>query len=641
MQSIFRLSKHCGTKVCTRVHAADEGTKPSSSWFHLNVGEDAACDCRLRALAQAEGAHLEGAGWNQVLRAATRPDRDRLVRPAGAKRAAASARDPGCAFGPAAMPPPGEEHVDEASAIDRAGGVKALLKQLNNKFGDSHVQLPDGTVPTKKIAIAPKKALPSAPQEGHYANGGGVSDASSPPKGVRAMLQKEVKSSFVKLPDGSTPVRKEPLSVTQKDNETQLQYAQLSSDDDYEPAPVQLDLNLQEIEYAAPPAQPAQQRDERDEYNRNSAAPPQLLEQQGSQYHQLQQPPSHLQEYQLQSSPELSDYPARANDPGVWPRGPSPPEQPVLSDYPQQQGYMQPGQPMERGHRPAGGRVSSQQIQVAASSQKLNQQDGPSAPPGSASTQRVIGPEDVYKQGSSRKVIRETVVREQRVVGEVKHKQHDKEPASKSRTEREPMGGKEVPTMHNQLPAPPPLLHGQGPQYTPNTRPGYPGGLVCTFFRLPFVLVIDNAILFLSLSTFLPIWNLTSLSGCLLIRTRANESPEPSAREEVAAFAGEAIASAAYFSTLLRDRFDSFRDRQLGSRRITPPVQPEVNSQRMGKQQYTNAGQSPLPCRLAGRRESFLTLGLMPICLLFPERRYNQSRQLHYPSQTRCSFLLK
>ena len=35
---------------------------------------------------------------------------------------------------------------------------------------------------------------------------------------------------------------------------------------------------------------------------------------------------------------------------------------------------MQPGQPMERGQRPAGGRVSSQQIQVAASSQKFNQQ---------------------------------------------------------------------------------------------------------------------------------------------------------------------------------------------------------------------------------------------------------------------------
>ena len=430
---------------------------------------------------------------------------DRLVRPAGAKRAA-PARDPGCAIGPAAMPPPGEEHVDEASAIDRAGGVKALLKQLNNKFGDSHVQLPDGTVPTKKIAIAPKKALPSAPQEGHHANGGVVSDASSPPKGVRAMLQKEVKSSFVKLPDGSTPVRKEPPSVSQKDNEPQLQYAQLSSDDDYEPAPVQLDLNLQEIEYAAQPAQPAQQRDDGDEYNRNSAAPPQLLQQQGSQYHQLQQPPSHLQEYQLQSSPELSDYPARTNDPGVWPRGPSPPEQPVLSDYPQQQGYMQPGQPMERERRPADSRVSSQQIQVPASSQKMIQQAGPSAsaPPGSASTQRVIGPEDVYKQGSSRKVIRETVVREQRVVGEVKHKQYDKEPASKSRTEREPMGGKELPMMHGQLPAPPPLLHGQGPQYTPNTRLGYPGGLLCTFSRCRFVLVRDNVILFLSLSTFLP-----------------------------------------------------------------------------------------------------------------------------------------
>jgi uncharacterized protein YqfB (UPF0267 family) len=35
---------------------------------------------------------------------------------------------------------------DEASAVNRPGGVKAMLTQLNNKYSDSHVKLPDGTV---------------------------------------------------------------------------------------------------------------------------------------------------------------------------------------------------------------------------------------------------------------------------------------------------------------------------------------------------------------------------------------------------------------------------------------------------------------------------------------------------------------
>jgi hypothetical protein len=47
---------------------------------------------------------------------------------------------------------------DEASAVNWPGGIKAMLKQINNKYSDSHVKLPDGTVPTP----AKKKGLREA-----------------------------------------------------------------------------------------------------------------------------------------------------------------------------------------------------------------------------------------------------------------------------------------------------------------------------------------------------------------------------------------------------------------------------------------------------------------------------------------------
>jgi len=165
---------------------------------------------------------------------------------------------------------------DEASAVNRPGGVKALLQQLNNKFSDSHVKLPDGTVPTpaKKNTFVKRSDLPAreigqpaASQQQGSAEGG---DA-SPPKGVRAMLQREVKSSFVKLPDGST-IKNVPPPATKK----AAAPAPAAVDDDYEPAPLHLP-NLQE-DAAAPLHLPDLNLQEHvDEYEKGSRSAPQLL----------------------------------------------------------------------------------------------------------------------------------------------------------------------------------------------------------------------------------------------------------------------------------------------------------------------------------------------------------------------------
>jgi hypothetical protein len=225
--------------------------------------------------------------------------------------------------------PGGEERVDETSAIQRGGGVKALLKQLNNKYGDSHVQLPDGTVPTKKTFVpktpaAPARTEPTA-QDGQD---GSASSKTSPPKGVRAMLQKEVKTSFVKLPDGSTPAKK--LSVKKRQDEEGGK--PVSSDDDYEPARV---VNLQELDY-----------DEQDKITPPSVLPTPMTQQQELHRHVL-------------SQNVMSDYPAPNNHRAMRPRQLSPP---VLSDYPPAVRTVQREQlpnPMNRVSRPANAAVQS------------------------------------------------------------------------------------------------------------------------------------------------------------------------------------------------------------------------------------------------------------------------------------------
>jgi hypothetical protein len=42
---------------------------------------------------------------------------------------------------------------DMSTAVNRPGGVKALLQQLNTKFVDSHVKLPDGTTVESSLLI--------------------------------------------------------------------------------------------------------------------------------------------------------------------------------------------------------------------------------------------------------------------------------------------------------------------------------------------------------------------------------------------------------------------------------------------------------------------------------------------------------
>jgi len=235
---------------------------------------------------------------------------------------------------------------DETSAVNRPGGVKALLKQLNNKFGDSHVKLPDGTVPTPKKPFAPRTAVNRAAVREPSQQGG--DDGTSPPKGVRAMLQKEVKSSFVKLPDGSTP--KVPLVVKKQQVEEK---EQLSADDDYEPAPVQADLNLhlQDSEYEAHPW------GESDGYENGSRAPPQLLHP-AQQYEHAQQaraqrngPANPTGGWDQQSALPMSDYPQQ--DQGGRPRGPGP-SLPGLSDYPPQSARSVPREQQEPMMRNSG-----------------------------------------------------------------------------------------------------------------------------------------------------------------------------------------------------------------------------------------------------------------------------------------------
>jgi hypothetical protein len=247
---------------------------------------------------------------------------------------------------------------DEASAVNRPGGVKALLKQLNNKFSDSHVKLPDGTVPTpaKKTFVKPAPARqigqPAASQQQDSAEGG---DA-SPPKGVRAMLQREVKSSFVKLPDGST-IKHVPPPATKK----AAAPAPAAVDDDYEPAPLHpQDLNLQEDAAAPLHLQDLNLQEYVDEYEKGGRAAPQLLH---SAPHQLQyQQPPKAEAFprstpRQPSPPILSDYPAQADQgsKGRRTRGQSPP---VLSDYPQpsrsvpREHPLQPSRSLPREHPP-------------------------------------------------------------------------------------------------------------------------------------------------------------------------------------------------------------------------------------------------------------------------------------------------
>jgi hypothetical protein len=50
---------------------------------------------------------------------------------------------------------------DEVSPQPKAGGVKAMLAALNKKNADSHVVLPDGSVPKRSWKPPPKKDVPS------------------------------------------------------------------------------------------------------------------------------------------------------------------------------------------------------------------------------------------------------------------------------------------------------------------------------------------------------------------------------------------------------------------------------------------------------------------------------------------------
>jgi hypothetical protein len=359
---------------------------------------------------------------------------------------------------------------DEASAVNRPGGVKALLKQLNNKFGDSHVKLPDGTVPTPaKKPFTPKapnrvnRDYGLAPQANLQIGPGG--DDASPPKGVRAMLQKEVKSSFVKLPDGSTPKHAPPVKT-----EKPLPAApERSSDDDYEPAQVPADLNLQETEYDTGTWEPD------DEYERNSAAPPQLLHPAGPQQrmHPAREPEhalpqsspaaSNTWDYAHQHSPPvMSDYPAAKENQGVRSlRRASPP---VLSDYAQPERREPQEQPrdytMRKGSRPAGrgGQPTSSHgppqghrgpTAPPARTQDIGRPPGRNmmghrqSPPQQRKPREQLGPEDVYNHvayhNEPARVTRERITREESSRREARSRERDAIRERELVREREPV----------------------------------------------------------------------------------------------------------------------------------------------------------------------------------------------------------
>jgi hypothetical protein len=87
----------------------------------------------------------------------------------------------------------------------QGGGVKAMLSRIKEQFRDSHVQLPDGTVPKGKLNIGkrthqPKESAPTVPSEKVHSEAG--------PQGVKAKLAElnsKFSGSFVQLPDGTVP----------------------------------------------------------------------------------------------------------------------------------------------------------------------------------------------------------------------------------------------------------------------------------------------------------------------------------------------------------------------------------------------------------------------------------------------------
>jgi len=125
---------------------------------------------------------------------------------------------------------PGSAKPDDSTAVNRPGGVKALLQQLNTKHSDSHVKLPDGTTleasqPGRKFATPKKPAKwevgggggspAQSPADNGAAKGGGGGGAS----GVKARLAEiaaQYSSSHVQLPDGSTPSGKRPAANKEK-----------------------------------------------------------------------------------------------------------------------------------------------------------------------------------------------------------------------------------------------------------------------------------------------------------------------------------------------------------------------------------------------------------------------------------------
>mmetsp|Transcript_187 Transcript_187/g.513 ORF Transcript_187/g.513 Transcript_187/m.513 type:complete len:397 (+) Transcript_187:113-1303(+) len=222
--------------------------------------------------------------------------------------------------------------------VSGAGGVKALLKNLNTKYADSHVQLPDGTVPTGKPKIATpqrKKPLPrrddDPPPDGGAGGAGGDGGELSGVRARLAEINSKHKNSFVRLPDGTVP--KKPAFQVQKKEEAPVLEQEDSnvSASGYEGYENQTGSPAQPLQqFGAPAAQPQYAGQPQTANNTGSSQLSGASTAMYSDYAAIQQ------QHQAQGYP---DYPAAAYQQA----------QPQPQQQQQQQPY-QPAQPSAYGH---------------------------------------------------------------------------------------------------------------------------------------------------------------------------------------------------------------------------------------------------------------------------------------------------
>jgi hypothetical protein len=204
--------------------------------------------------------------------------------------------------------------IETTGTVRSTGGVKALLKQLNSKYSDSHVQLPDGTVPGGK-------PVPLVRSKSKFSNQGTNGNENSVPKpavdgaggsasGVKARLAEinsKHKNSFVRLPDGTVPAKPVELRVRKESGAEesgiileQEESASVSAYDGFE------DTAVNYVNHAAPAQQAHDSKEHHLENQAQSQPRPPPQQQQHIPVDQQQQ--QHLESQNSAASTLYSDY---------------------------------------------------------------------------------------------------------------------------------------------------------------------------------------------------------------------------------------------------------------------------------------------------------------------------------------------